>query len=421
MGVCWIKSVFKRQEIFENGHANIAHSEGDGKQGIGLKKLIVGLGETGQSILRFYQDLAQEVCTYDTRNPTPIFWDEIDTLIVSPGVPLDTQVLVEARKRHLSIIGDIELFYRQAKAPIIAITGTNAKSTVTTLVTDMINATGKIALMGGNIGVPALDLLKSPTPDYYVLELSSFQLDLVDTFKAYVGIILNISPDHLDRHGSLEAYRKAKERIYLGCAHPIHNQGTGELPFPVTELSQGLAGNHNLENARNALAITAPLGLPLAPQLQVLKTFKGLPHRCILVREYQGVEWYNDSKGTNVGATLAAIEGVGAKIAGKVILLLGGVAKEQDFKPLRQAIERYVRQVILYGQDRERIAEDLQGLPCEVLGQDFSEVLEQAKNHAESGDAVLLSPASASFDMFKNFEDRGEQFTQKVLAFNKTE
>ena len=383
-----------------------------------MKKLIIGLGETGQSVLRFYQGLQQEACTYDTRTPTPIFWDEVDGLVVSPGVPLDAQVLVEARKRHLPIIGDIELFYRQAKAPIIAITGTNAKSTVTTLVTDMINATGKTALMGGNIGVPALDLLKLPTPDYYVLELSSFQLDLVDTFKAYVGIVLNISPDHLDRHGSLEAYSRAKERVYVGCIHPIQNQGIGELPLPVSELSQGLAGSHNLENARNALAITAPLGLPLAPQLQVLKTFKGLPHRCVLVREYKGVSWYNDSKGTNVGATLAAIEGIGAKTAGRLVLLLGGVAKDQDFKPLRQAVERYVRQVIVYGQDRQKIAEDLQGLPCEVLGQNFVEVLEHAKADVKSGDAVLLSPASASFDMFKNFEDRGEQFAQKVLAFN---
>ncbi len=375
-----------------------------------MTKLVVGLGETGQSVLRYFERKGVSAISFDTRTPSLFSWEGVDEVIVSPGLALDTEILVEARKRKLPIIGDIELFYRETKIPIIAITGTNAKSTVTTLVTEMINATGKKALMGGNIGIPALDLLTKPMPDYYVLELSSFQLDLVDHFEAFVAIVLNVTPDHLDRHGSMEAYRAAKMRIYKNCPYPIKNQGVGRIPC---QLSPGLSGEHNLENARNALAILAPLNLPLEPQLEVLRTFKGLPHRCEFVRELDDVTWINDSKGTNVGATLAAIEG----IKGSIILLLGGVAKDQDFAPLIPAIKKYVKQVLIYGQDRLQIAQDLQGMPFEVLTSDFKSILERAKAVAQSGDVVLLSPACASLDMFKNFADRGDQFARIVQAF----
>ena len=403
------------------------------------KYLVVGLGQSGQSILRFLKNKGAECIGFDTRKTLanlqdlqqefdyPFYlgefpshlWSEVKELVVSPGLDLREPFIIEAKKRNLSVIGDIELFYREAKAPIIAITGTNAKSTVTTLVTEMINASGKKALMGGNIGIPALDLLKKRIPDYYILELSSFQLDLVNQFKALVGIVLNITPDHLDRHGNMEAYIAAKDRIYKGAAYKIVNQGVGPLPFDRNELSAGLAGEHNLENARNALAIIAPLNLPLDPQYQVLKTFKGLPHRCVLVSELAGVAWYNDSKGTNVGATLAAIKGIGAKTSGKLVLLLGGVAKDQDFKPLRHAIESYVRTVIIYGQDVAPILKDLEGIkvPLRLVKGSFAEVLNAARQAANAGDAVLFSPACASYDMFKHFEDRGEQFTKLVQAY----
>lgn len=403
------------------------------------KYLVVGLGQSGQSILTFLKSKHLECVGFDTRKTLPNLvelqhkfnsplyvgefssevWSEIKELIVSPGLDLQDPVIIEARKRGLTVIGDIELFYREAKAPIIAITGTNAKSTVTSLVSQMINAAGKKALMGGNIGIPALDLLKEPVPDYYVLELSSFQLDLVDQFKALVAIVLNISPDHLDRHGSMEAYIAVKERIYKGATYKILNQGIGALPFDTASLSIGLSGSHNLENARNALAIIAPLNLPLEPQLEILKRFEGLPHRCVLVRKLNGVDWYNDSKGTNVGATLAAINGIGAKTSGKLIILLGGVAKDQDFRPLREAIEAYMREVIVYGQGHVSILKDLEGIkvPVHFVQGTFVEILENARKLAKPGDAVLFSPACASYDMFKHFEDRGEQFTSIVQAF----
>ncbi len=428
------------------------------------KNLVIGLGQTGLSILAFLQSRQLPAIGFDTRTnltppqvdahtpcyfgslPDPI-WQEISEVIVSPGVDLQHPALAKAKALGLGIIGDIELFYREAQAPIIAITGTNAKSTVTTLVTEMLQACGKHVLMGGNIGIPALELLGHPRPDYYVLELSSFQLDLVHDFKATIAAFLNLSVDHLDRHLTMQAYQTAKERIYLHCTYPILNRhlaylakpeaafsfglskpltknawgildhslalGTEKI-LPITALSAGLSGNHNVENALSALAITSPLNLPLAPQLQVLQHFKGLPHRCTLVKTVNAVSWYNDSKGTNVGATLAAIEGLAAKISGKLILLLGGVAKNQDFTPLEKAIRSHVRSTIIYGQDREAIVADLKNLPCLEMNATLPTLLEQAKLLAKPGDAVLFSPACASFDMFKDYIDRGEQFTAWV-------
>ena len=431
------------------------------------KPLVMGLGQTGISILTFLAKKQQTAIALDTRALLPNLaeiraqfnctcyletlpdsvWPEISEVIISPGVDLNHPVILQAQAQHLSIIGDIELFYREANAPIIAITGTNAKSTVTALVTEMIQACGKTVLMGGNIGIPALELLDHPQPDYYVLELSSFQLDLVQDFKAYVAAILNISPDHLDRHGTMEAYQKAKERIYLHCPYPIFNREMHDQPLQnaaftfalsppkqlnewgvladhlalgsqkilaVDALSQGLSGRHNLENALSALAITAPLNLPLTPQLEVLQHFKGLPHRCVLVKTINQVAWYNDSKGTNVGATLAAVKGIGAKTVGKIVLLLGGLAKDQDFTPLREAIQKYVRMVLVYGKDRAQILANLKGLACIDMDSDFDTVLAQAKILAEPGDAVLLSPACASQDMFRDYAARGEQFTTWV-------
>jgi UDP-N-acetylmuramoylalanine--D-glutamate ligase len=432
------------------------------------KHLVIGLGQTGLSILQFLQQHRYSAIGFDTRenlappvlpNDTPVYlgiipetiWPDISEVIVSPGVDLNHPVILKAKALQLDIIGDIELFYRKAKAPVIAITGTNAKSTVTTLVTEMIQACGKTALMGGNIGIPALDLLNHPTPDYYVLELSSFQLDLVRDFKAYIGTVLNISPDHLDRHLTMDAYQHAKERVYLHCTYPILNRHLAYLAGPKAAfsfglsepqeanewgildhyialghqkillsaaLSPGLFGDHNLENALSALAIIAPLQLPLPPQLEVLKKFKGLPHRCVLVSKINGVSWYNDSKGTNVGATLAAIKGIAAKTSGQLILLLGGVAKEQDFTPLRQAIQENVRTVIVYGQDRAAILADLKDLPCIEMQAPLSILLEKAQHLAQPGDTVLFSPACASFDMFQDYNDRGEQFTLWASALN---
>lgn len=393
--------------------------------------LVLGLGETGKSVLAYCHKRHLLAIGFDTRSHCSDFekikadygfpcyletlpvsaWKGVSQVIVSPGLDLELPILKEAKARGLNIIGDIELFYREAKAPIIGITGTNAKSTVTTLVTDMINAAGKKALMGGNIGIPALQLLDEPVPDYYVLELSSFQLELTQDFRAFVGVVLNIFPDHLDRHRTMEAYTASKMRIYKNCRYPI-------VPAPAMtplDLSPGLSGRHNLENAHNALAITAPLHLPLAPQRAVLKTFKGLPHRCVLVANINGVKWINDSKGTNVGATLAAISGLGPETKEGLILLLGGLAKDQDFTPLREMISHYVKKTIVFGQDRAVILKDLKGLPTHEMNTDFKAVLEYAATQAKPGNTVLLSPACASQDMFTDYNDRGEQFAHWVM------
>lgn len=436
--------------------------------------LVVGLGKTGQSVLAYCHRMGWRPIAFDTRDNVPdkaaiaLCWpqlpihlgdlpdsvlSEIERLIVSPGVDLNHPVIVAARARKLPIVGDIELFAAAAAAPIIAITGSNGKSTVTSLVTEMIKAAGRCAQIGGNIGIPVLDLLEKPLPDYYVLELSSFQLELTEHLQAFVAVVLNISPDHLDRHGSVAAYQAAKERVYRDCRHAVVNremqyqtsfkqvtsfgldpaapphyglmQHDGEYHLaqglvrllPIKEISPGLSGRHNIENALAALAIVAPLHLPLAPMLKILRSFAGLPHRCQRVRTLNDVTWFNDSKGTNIGATMAALKGLGALCPGKLILLLGGQGKGADFTELRPDIERYVRAVIVFGQDAPLIAKALNGLPLHEV-KDFHGVIETAQHLAQEGDYVLLSPACASLDMFKNYEHRGEVFTDLVQHLN---
>jgi UDP-N-acetylmuramoylalanine--D-glutamate ligase len=436
------------------------------------KLLIIGLGKTGVSCIEYLLP-NYDLVVFDTRpsiaelNSYQIRWpgisiyagtmpesilDKITEVVVSPGVDLNHPILEAAKARGLNLIGDIELFVRKAQAPIIGITGTNAKSTVTALVTDMINAAGKRARMGGNIGIPALELLEQHVPDYYVLELSSFQLETTHSLHAEVAAILNISPDHLDRHGSMQAYQAAKEIIYKNCHNPVTNRAMtyncqfakppvsfgldepqegqfglrsyqdqvylargSELLMLVSEMSTGLSGQHNVENALSALAIASPLGLPIAPMLEVIKKFKGLPHRCRLVAELDEVKWFNDSKGTNVGATLAAIEGLGPQCNGKLILLAGGQGKAQDFSAMADSINKYVRNLVLFGEDAQKIAHDLPEANKE-FALSFEEAMKKAKMLAKPGDYVLLSPACASLDMFKNYEHRGQVFEQWVLA-----
>lgn len=435
--------------------------------------LVIGLGATGLSIIDFLQkDTNNEIFVFDTRAdfdatliktkypnihyylggiPLEIL-DNIDEIIASPGIDLNIPVVSAARKLNIPILGDIELFYRYAKAPIIGITGTNAKSTVTTMVTEMINATGAQAQIGGNIGLHVLKLLGMPVPDYYVLELSSFQLELTDKLSCLVAVVLNVSPNHLDRHGSMEVYQEIKEKLYLNAEHPIYFRGlkyfkapTGasfsfdndeplgthdfgvrshhgeryvargeSLLMPVKDLSAGLPGEHNLINALSALAIVAPLKLPLEPQLEVLKKFKGLPHRSVLIRTLNGVRWINDSKGTTIGATAAGIKGLAGQ-SGRLILILGGVGKQQDFSLLRPAVAQYVAHTIIFGKDKALINEALSGLSIEMVD-DLDQVIARAHAVSKAGDVVLFSPACASYDMFKHFEERGEVFTKKVNA-----
>lgn len=448
--------------------------------------LIVGLGKTGTSCVHYLLKKKKHLIVFDTRQdppgleefrkkfPTiPVYLQQfdlnllgkIDEIIVSPGVSLQESFLVTAQQKNIPVIGDIELFARAAKAPIVAITGTNAKGTVTTLVGEMIKEAGYKVIVGGNIGIPALDLLSEPTPDFYVLELSSFQLESTFSLQAIAATILNISEDHLDRHKTMEAYLAAKQRIYLNCHSAIWNRDN-KWTYPSASLNSdirdtpqtdksltisfGLAeplkndfglhehenkvwlslgdqkllsvdnllikGKHNWCNALAALALGHAINLPFPSMLTALKTFKGLEHRCEWVAEINGVTWYNDSKGTNVGATIAAIEGL-SKANGKIILIAGGIGKGADFSVLRQPIKNYVKTVILIGQDAPLLERSLKDTAVMEHAQSLQDAVLIAKNTAQPQDIVLLSPACASFDMFNNYEHRGQVFKSLVREF----
>ncbi|KJS25476.1 UDP-N-acetylmuramoyl-L-alanine--D-glutamate ligase [Stutzerimonas chloritidismutans] len=376
-------------------------------------------------------------------------------LLVSPGLAVSTPALQEAAARGVKLSGDIELFAREAKAPIIAITGSNAKSTVTTLVGEMAVAAGRTVAVGGNLGTPALDLLADDV-ELYVLELSSFQLETTEQLNAEVATCLNISEDHMDRYSGLPAYHQAKHRIFRGARQVVVNRddrlsrplvaddlptwtfGLGKPDFkgfglfeekgekylafqfdalmPVRELK--MRGAHNQSNALAALALGHAVGLPFEPMLETLRQFVGLPHRCQWVGQRGDVSYYDDSKATNVGAALAAIEGLGADIDGKLVLIAGGDGKGADFSALRAPIARYCRAVVLLGRDAQRLADALADATTLVHVATLGEAVQRAAECAEAGDAVLLSPACASLDMFKNFEERGRLFAAAVEALD---
>ncbi|MCQ2048004.1 UDP-N-acetylmuramoyl-L-alanine--D-glutamate ligase [Pseudomonas kunmingensis] len=376
-------------------------------------------------------------------------------LLVSPGLAVSTPALQEAAARGVKLSGDIELFAREAKAPIIAITGSNAKSTVTTLVGEMAVAAGRTVAVGGNLGTPALDLLADDV-ELYVLELSSFQLETTEQLNAEVATCLNISEDHMDRYSGLPAYHQAKHRIFRGARQVVVNRddrlsrplvaddlptwtfGLGKPDFkgfglfeetgekylafqfdalmPVRELK--MRGAHNQSNALAALALGHAVGLPFEPMLETLRQFVGLPHRCQWVGQRGDVSYYDDSKATNVGAALAAIEGLGADIDGKLVLIAGGDGKGADFSALRAPIARYCRAVVLLGRDAQRLADALADATTLVHVATLGEAVQRAVECAEAGDAVLLSPACASLDMFKNFEERGRLFAAAVEALD---
>ncbi|WP_374979960.1 UDP-N-acetylmuramoyl-L-alanine--D-glutamate ligase [Pseudomonas solani] len=433
-------------------------------------RIVVGLGKSGMSLVRFLARQGVRFAVADTReNPPELatlraqypgvevrcgeldvdFLSRASELYVSPGLALATPALQEAAKRGVKLSGDIELFARYAKAPIVAISGSNAKSTVTTLVGEMALAAGRKVAVGGNLGTPALDLLADDI-DLYVMELSSFQLETTDRLNAEVATVLNVSEDHMDRYPDMQAYHLAKHRIFRGARQVVVNRGDAlsrplvadQLPcwtfglnkpdfkgfgmveeggekylafqfdklLPVRELK--IRGAHNQANALAALALGHAVGLPMEPMLETLKTFTGLAHRCQWVRERNGVAYYDDSKATNVGAALAAIEGLGADIDGKLVLIAGGDGKGADFSSMREPVARFCRAVVLLGRDAEQIASVLgDALPL-VRVRTLDEAVSRCAELAQEGDAVLLSPACASLDMFKNFEERGRLFAQ---------
>lgn len=433
----------------------------------GRKVVIIGLGITGLSCVDFF--LAQGVTprVMDTRVSPPgldklpasveryvggINSDWLlasDLIIASPGIALAHPALSEAADAGIEIIGDIELFCRESQAPIVAITGSNGKSTVTTLVGEMARAAGWQVGVGGNIGLPALTLLKSPA-QLYVLELSSFQLETTHSLKAAAATILNLTEDHMDRYPlGMQQYRAAKLRIYenasvcvvnaddgmtmpvrgvdqrcvsfginLGDYHLNQQQGStwlrakGEKVLNTDEMT--LVGQHNYTNALAALALADAVNIPRASSLKALTTFTGLAHRFQLVHEANGVRWINDSKATNVGSTEAALNGL--QVKGTLWLLLGGDGKSADFSPLARYLQGDSVKLFCFGRDGDALAALRPEIATrtETMQQAMTQIAAQVK----AGDMVLLSPACASLDQFRNFEQRGDQFAQLAKELN---
>ncbi|MSR13105.1 MAG: UDP-N-acetylmuramoyl-L-alanine--D-glutamate ligase [Gammaproteobacteria bacterium] len=439
--------------------------------------VILGLGKTGLSVARFLSAQGEEVVVFDTRSEPPnlkVLSHELPGIkvhttnfpedlfrhakafVVSPGIALELPVFESARQAGIPIFGDIELFTRHVTAPYIAITGSNGKSTVTTLVSKMIEAAGYSVKAGANLGTPALDLLLPPEPAYYVLELSSFQLECTTGLSAEVACILNITADHLDRHKSIDAYVRAKARILHNAdyvvlnaddplvvevgknLHNVHwistnvdtpkNYGVanhggsrwltheGAPLWPISAIQ--IKGTHNEFNALAAIAITDRIGVPRAVQRAILEQFPGLDHRCRLVAEHNGVRWFNDSKGTNIGATVAAVGGIFSDRAG--VLIAGGQGKGADFRGLRTALINRVHSVVLIGEDAKLIEAVIDDVVSVAYASDMREAVALAARAVRSGESVLLSPACASLDMFDNYEARGYAFEAAVRAMLQT-
>jgi UDP-N-acetylmuramoylalanine--D-glutamate ligase len=446
----------------------------------GARVLVIGLGVTGLSCVRYLTSIGCRVAVMDSRDHPPCAaalseefpdvammlggWDAAalavaDQVVLSPGVPWDA-LAPHFGGRDIPVCGDIELFAQSAPAPVLAITGSNGKSTVTALLGQMARNAGVKVAVGGNFGTPALDLL-APSVELYVLELSSFQLETTASLRPRAAALLNLSADHLDRYPSMAAYASAKQRIFVGAAAAVVNrddpasrdlaegvpevvsfglqapqrdqdwglldngdEGAGQVwlgrgtraLIPTRELA--LTGAHNHANALAALALGDLFGLPLAPMRAALAEFPGLPHRCALVAEMAGVRWIDDSKGTNPGATIAALQGIARQQSddAKVVLIAGGDGKGADFAPLGPALAQYARALVLIGRDAPLIeAVAPASLPC-AHAVDMDAAVAHAAALARPGDAVLLSPACASFDMFDDYRQRGRVFAAAVLG-----
>lgn len=439
--------------------------------------LVIGLGKTGYSIARYLQRRNMPFIVFDTRSSlaglenfkqefpsVEVFLQEVPqevcsqlvAAITSPGVDVNLAEIQKITNMGIPLFGDIECFAREVKVPVIAITGTNGKSTVTTLVGEMAKKFGLEVAVAGNIGNPVLDVLDDGKPySLWVLELSSFQLSLTYSLKPIVATLLNISEDHLDRHGSFENYVAAKQRVYDGAEFLLFNRDD-ELTIPKNVydalenrvISYGLdapnenewgvrdvdgvffiahgkdlflsidslkiKGRHNLINAIASCALAHLAGISDDAIKAALQEFRGLDHRTQLVRTLNGVHWINDSKGTNVGATIAAISGLGESIKGAIILIAGGQGKGADFTQLRIPVKKYVKTLILIGEDADIMEQSLTGFVSIIRVNSLDEAVSCAFSAAIADDLVLLSPACASFDMFRDFNHRGESFATLV-------
>jgi len=431
--------------------------------------MVFGVGQTGLSIARYLRRNNIDAIYVDSRSEPPGL-DElkkiapdahivlgkltrkllkgIERIIVSPGIPDSESLLVQARKAGVEIVSDIELFVADTKSDFVAITGSNGKSTVTTLLALMCKSAGKSALAGANLGEPALDLLAADEPELFILELSSFQLQRTRHLPAKVSVLLNLSPDHLDWHRSEDEYRRAKYRIYTEALAVVFNRedpaaeaciadDISRISFGLDEPEDGqygivnengidflargdklllastemaLIGAHNQANALAALAIGELVGLDMSAMLQVLYEFPGLPHRMQFVSRIGGVDYINDSKATNVDAAIASV----LSVFGHVVLIAGGQGKGGDFKHLANSIREKLRGAIVVGEDAELIATALADHVPVHRAATLSEAVLKASTLAHTGDTVLLAPACASFDQFENFMRRGEHFCESV-------
>jgi len=426
--------------------------------------VILGLGRTGVSCARHLAQRGHELRVTDSRSAPPGLaefqaigvearvslggFDEsllegADQVVISPGISMREPIVTAALNRGLDVVGDIELFAREAGGRTVGITGTNGKSTVTTLVGEIAEAARVGVRVGGNIGRPALDLLSGEPAELYVLELSSFQLETTHSLALEAAVVLNVTVDHFDRYNGMSDYGAAKARIYDHCATAVVNlddelvcrmprpgQRTvsfsltravadyslqdlsgaawlvagGEPVLPLAELR--LSGRHNAANALAALALADACGLPRSATISAFEHFPGLPHRTQWVADAAGVRWIDDSKATNVGAAMAAVEG----LAGPLVIIAGGEGKGQDFAPLAGAFRGKVRRAVLIGRDASQIGKALEGA-CDVeFAASMEEAVATARRAAQPGDTVMLSPACASFDMFRDYAHRGEVF-----------
>lgn len=438
--------------------------------------LVVGLGKSGQATIDFLMQHGVPLQALDTRVAPPglealrqrypeleITLGPLDSaqlsrferMILSPGISYWDPAIVQAREAGVEVIGDVELFGWFCSAPVVAITGSNGKSTVTTLVAEMAKTAGWRVEAGGNLGKPAVQLLESAAVDLYVVELSSFQLESTFTLAPAAAVVLNVSPDHMDRYRDLEHYSATKGGIYRHAAHRVYPEdsavrpllqqptvvdaedlpyggagaryqleasATGELQItragepllPVSALR--IAGSHNASNALAALTLGESVGIPLAAMVETLQQFAGLPHRTEWLTEQHGIRWINDSKGTNLGATLAAIEGL-TTASGKIVLIAGGQGKGADFSPLRSVAAEALRGAVVMGEDAPLLETVLATVVPVQQVNDMGEAVAAAAAIAQAGDTILLSPACASFDQYPGFEARGEAFREAVRLY----
>lgn len=430
--------------------------------------LIHGFGQTGRSVLAFLTPKAKKISVlcepssierHQMRcidhpnvsvypdNPLPTLINNVSLIIKSPGILPTHPLYAQPNPFHCPVISDIELFADMAKAPIIAVTGTNGKSTVVHLIAKLLQTLGQSVCLGGNVGVPAMTLLNQPIPDYYLLEISSFQLHHTYHLNAKVGVLLNIAPDHLHWHGGMENYVNAKLRLlcqsdcvvlpkHLSVSkshvYVSHNK-PGKETFGIATfhgndylaldnkkimalkaLSATLQQPHNVLNTLSALGVLYALHLPLSPALSALTQFQGLPHRLEPLQTAHSTRWFNDSKATNLSASIAAIEGISEQYAKKVIWLGGGILKTADYAPLLNAVAKHVKACLVFGQDGPLLYRALHNSVLTTVCQTLEHAVTAAKTLAQDDDIILFSPGGASFDAFAHFEARGDAFVQCV-------